>query len=102
MGRVFNNVTLEAVQETEIHRTLENDRTVTEVELPGVVNLYVVIDGGRLLLDRLNAGKVLEAIDLGQQQQQAQGQSAAQQQQAAGQTATQSTDVPPSQPPAQG
>jgi hypothetical protein len=68
----FGTVTLEAIQDSEIHRTLNPDHTVTEQELPGTVNLYVVIDGGRILLDRLRASDVLEAIDAGQRAQQAQ------------------------------
>ena len=66
----LGNVSLVAVQESEFHRTLEADRTVTEVELPGTVNLYAVIDGGWNLLDRLNASKVQEAAALAAQNQQ--------------------------------
>lgn len=63
MARDFTTVTLEAEHVPETHRTLENDLSVTEVELPGLVNVYLVIDGGRLLFTQLNAGKVLEAVD---------------------------------------
>lgn len=73
MGRTFSNVSLEAEHVTEIHRTLENDHTVTEVELPGIVNLYAVFDGGRVLLDQIKAPVVLEAIDRAQKQQQQAG-----------------------------
>lgn len=58
----FSDVHFEAEQETETHRTLENDHSVTEVELPGIVNLYLVIDGGRILFDQIKAPRVLEAI----------------------------------------
>lgn len=60
--RVFSDVHLEAEQVTEMHRTQENDLTITEQELPGMVNVYLVIDGGRVLLDQLKAPVVLEAI----------------------------------------
>ena len=58
----FSKVELVAEHVTEVHRTLENDHTVTEVELPGVVNVYYVIDGGRILVDQLSGSKVAEAI----------------------------------------
>jgi electron transfer flavoprotein alpha/beta subunit len=61
--KIFNDVKFTAEQVTEIHRTLENDHTVTEVELPGVVNVYLEIEGGRLLFTQYKAGKVLDAIE---------------------------------------
>lgn len=61
-NRVFNDVHLAAEQVTETHRTLNADHTVTEEELPGLINLYVVIDGGKILIDQLKAPVVLEAI----------------------------------------
>ncbi len=63
-------VKLVAEQVTETHRTLENDRTVTEQELPGVVNVYLDFDGGRVLFDVIKAGRVLDAQQLAQQNQQ--------------------------------
>jgi len=45
----------------EHHTTRNVDGSVTEQDLPGEVYLYVNIDGGRVLLDRLHAGKVFEA-----------------------------------------
>ena len=70
--QVFDNPTLELVQTTEIHRTLENDHTVTEVELPGLIDLYLVVNGGRVRLDQFKAPVVLEAIEAANQQQAAQ------------------------------
>ena len=61
--KTFTDVYLSAEQVTEQHRTLENDHTVTEVELPGVVRVYLHIDGGKLLFTEYKAGKVLDAID---------------------------------------
>lgn len=58
------SVKLYAEQVTETHRTLENDRTVTEVELPGIVNVYLDFDGGRILFDQIKAGRVLDAQQL--------------------------------------
>lgn len=77
----FADVKLVAVQETELHRTLEADRTVTTVELPGLVNLYAEINGGRVLLDQLKAPVVLEAIDKAKQ--------------AASESAAQPSEAPP-------
>lgn len=72
MGRTFSSVTLEAEHVTETHRTLENDHTVTETELPGTVNLYAVFDGGRVLIDQFKAPVVLEAIARAEQNRPAQ------------------------------
>lgn len=73
-------VTWEAEHVPETHRTLNSDHTVTVAELPGTVNLYAVINGGRILMDVLHGGKVLEAIQTAQQQAEQQRQDAAQQQ----------------------
>jgi hypothetical protein len=67
--KIFSDVSFSAEQVTEMHRTLENDHTVTEVELPGVVNVYLHIDGGKLLFTQYKAGKVLDAIDAAAQAQ---------------------------------
>lgn len=61
--KTFSDVYMSAEQITETHRTLENDHTVTEVELPGVVNVYLHIDGAKLLFTQYKAGKVLDALD---------------------------------------
>lgn len=61
--KTFSDVKLTAEQHTEMHRTLENDHTVTEVELPGTVDVYIEIDGGKLLFTQYKAGKVLDAIE---------------------------------------
>lgn len=99
MAREFSSVTLEAEHVTEIHRTLENDHTVTEVELPGVVNLYAVFDGGRVLMDQIKAPVVLEAIDRAQASQKATADAqAAQQQTQESQTATTQPTQEPTQP----
>lgn len=74
MAAQFSDVHLEAEHVPEPHRTLENDLTVTERELPGMVNVYLVIDGGRLLLDQFKAGRVFDAIELAGQQQREQAQ----------------------------
>lgn len=71
MGQTYD-VQIVAEQVTETHRTLENDRTVTEVELPGVFNVYYVIGGGRVLIDQLKGGVVLDAIETAKQNQAAQ------------------------------
>jgi hypothetical protein len=59
----FSEVTFSAEQVTEMHRTLENDHTVTETELPGMVNVYIHFDGAKLLFTQYKAGKVQDAID---------------------------------------
>ena len=61
--KTFSDVYLSAEQVTETHRTLENDHTVTEVELPGTVRVYLHIDGAKLLFTEYKAGKVLDALD---------------------------------------
>ena len=61
--RDFSAVTLEAEHVTERHDPDPGNKDVGMIELPGVVNLYAVIDGGRILLDRLSASRVFEAID---------------------------------------
>ena len=61
--RTFKSVSFVAEHVPETHRTLENDLTVTEQELPGTVDVYVVIDGGRVLFTQLSGSKVLEAIE---------------------------------------
>ncbi len=71
MGQTYD-VQIVAEQVTETHRTLENDRTVTEVELPGVFNVYYVIGGGRVLIDQLKGGVVPDAIETAKQNQAAQ------------------------------
>lgn len=74
--RTLPNVSLEAVQTTEIHRTLENDHTVTEVELPGLIDLYLVVGNGRVRLDQFKAPVILEAIERGDKAAAAQSQPA--------------------------
>lgn len=62
-NKTFSDVKLTAEQVVETHRTLENDLTVTDAELPGMVNVYLEIDGGRLLFTSYKASKVQDAID---------------------------------------
>lgn len=76
MAAQFTDVHLEAEHVPEAHRTLENDLTVTERELPGMVNVYLVIDGGRVLLDQFKAGRVFDAIELAAQKAREQDQGA--------------------------
>lgn len=64
MGGISGTATVTYEQVTETHRTLNADHTITEDELPGLVNVYLNIGGGRILIDQLNAGKVLDAIEL--------------------------------------
>lgn len=66
--QTFSTVTLEAEHVTERHDPDPGNKDVSMIELPGVVNLYAVIDGGRVLIDRLRASSVLEAIDAAKQQ----------------------------------
>ena len=75
--KTFSDVYLSAEQVTETHRTLENDHTVTEVELPGMVNVYLHIDGAKLLFTQYKAGKVLDAIDAAAKAQSQNGQTTA-------------------------
>lgn len=72
MSALTGEVTFTFEQVPETHRTLEADHTVTEQELPGVVNVYANIGGGRLLFTQFNGGKVLEAIDTARKAQQQQ------------------------------
>lgn len=78
---IFSDVHLEAEQVTETHRTLNADHTVTEAELPGTVDVYVVIDGGRLLLTQFPGSRVQDAIKAQADQQQQPDQQQADQQQ---------------------
>jgi hypothetical protein len=75
-ARTFTDVSLVAEHVPETHRTLENDLTVTERELPGMVTVYLVIDGGRLPFTQLRGADVLEAIERAGKQQQTQARSA--------------------------
>lgn len=61
--RTFSTVTLEAEHLTETHDPDPGNKSVDLIQLPGTVNLYVVIDGGRILLDQFRASDVLSAID---------------------------------------
>ena len=76
MGGQTFEVHLEAEQVTETHRTLEADRSVTEAELPGLINVYLVINGGRILFDQIKAPRVLEAIEVAKQTEQTAAQTA--------------------------
>jgi hypothetical protein len=92
-NKTFTDVKFTAEQVVETHRTLENDHTVTEVELPGSIDVYIEIDGGKLLFTSFKAGKVLDAIY-----------AAAEAQQQAAQTAEPPAPAEPPavEPPAQG
>jgi hypothetical protein len=93
-ARTFSDVKLVAEHVPETHRTLENDRTVTTAELPGMVTVYLVIDGGKIPFTQLRGGDVLEAIDKAGEQQKAAEQS---RQQAATSTQNQPTTQQPEQ-----
>ena len=67
MAADFSDVHLEAVHVPETHRTPNPDHTVTENELPGMVDVYLVIGGGRILFTQYKAGKVFDAIELSKQ-----------------------------------
>lgn len=62
-ARTFKSLSLEAEHVPETHFTRDASGAPTEQELPGEVFVYLVIDGGRMLIDRLSASKVFEAID---------------------------------------
>jgi hypothetical protein len=68
MASKFSDFHWEVEHVPETHRTLENDHTVTEETLPGMVNIYAVVDGGRLLFTQYKAGKVFDAIALAKAQ----------------------------------
>lgn len=70
--RTFTDVRIVAKHVPETHRTLENDLTVTEVELPGTVELYFWIDGGLVPFTHLRGADVIEAIDRAGAEQKAQ------------------------------
>lgn len=90
-NKIFTDVKWSAEQVVEMHRTLENDHTVSEVELPGQVDLYVEIDGGKLLFTSFKAGKVLDAIDAAAAAQNSNGAQTAAPEQADEQPAEQTT-----------
>lgn len=54
---------LYAEHEPETHRTINADRTVTEQELPGFLVVGVELNGVRLPLHRLKAGKFLTRVN---------------------------------------
>lgn len=58
----FSDVHLEAVHVLERHDPDPSDKDVPKINLPGLVNVYLVIDGGRVLLSQFPASRVLEAI----------------------------------------
>lgn len=97
--RTFTDVKLVAEHVPETHRTLENDRTVTTVELPGTVTVYLVIDGGKLPFTQLRGADVIEAIDRAGEQQKAREQQAQEAAQQAEQQ-QQTTPAPEQQQPA--
>lgn len=101
MAVEFTNVTLEAEHVPEISRTLEADHTVSEQDLPGMVNVYVVFDGARLLLTQFKAGKVFDALNAAQASSQADAQSAATAPAASGGTADTSQGSGGATPPAE-
>ena len=69
MASTFSDVHFEAVHIPETWDPDPNDKSVETVELPGLVNIYLVVDGGRILHDQYNAARIFEAIDAGQKNQ---------------------------------
>lgn len=65
----FGDVYLSAEQVTERHDPAPHDKDTQPVDLPGVVNVYLHIGGGKLLFTQYKAGKVFDAIDLAKSQQ---------------------------------
>jgi hypothetical protein len=63
MPETFSNITFEAVHVPERHDPAPHDKDTALIDLPGTVDLFVVIDGGRLLLDTFKAPKVFAAIE---------------------------------------
>lgn len=100
-AREFSSVTLEAEHIPETHRTLENDHTISEQDLPGVVNVYLVIDGARLLFTQYKASKVFDVLDAYQAQTQAEQTATPAPQAAPAQTAPAPTPPEQSAPPEQ-
>lgn len=58
-GRTFSTVVPYAEHHPEEHRTLNPDRTVTLVELPGFLEVGFLVDGVRVPLSKSKAGKFL-------------------------------------------
>jgi hypothetical protein len=95
-ARTFSTVTLEAEHVPDyVHPPLNNPGEGAQ-ELPGVVNLYAVFDGGRVLLDTIKAPVVFEAIDRAQNEQ-AQQQDGADASEAGGQTSSSTAQQPAAQ-----
>ena len=65
----FGDVYLSAEQVTERHDPAPHDKDTQPVDLPGVVNVYLHIGGGKLLFTQYKAGKVFDAIEQAQQAQ---------------------------------
>ena len=61
----FSDVHLEAEHVLERHDPDPSDKDVPKINLPGLVNVYLVIDGGRVLLSQFPASRVLDAIKVG-------------------------------------
>lgn len=65
MPETFSTITFEAEHVPERHDPAPHDKDQALIDLPGMVNLYVLIDGGRLLLDTFKAPQVFAAIEAG-------------------------------------
>lgn len=63
MPETFKTVTWEAEHVPERHDPAPHDKDQPLIDLPGVVNIYAVIDGGRILMDQVKAPRVFEAIE---------------------------------------
>lgn len=57
-----HSVSWEVEQITERWDPDPRDKDVEPIDLPGLFNVYLVIDGGRILFDQITAGRVHDAI----------------------------------------
>lgn len=62
MAKKFKSVTLYAEHQPETHRSINPDRSVSEVELPGFLEVGVSVDGVRVKLARVKAGGFLDDL----------------------------------------
>lgn len=63
MSLLTGTATLSYEQVTERHDPAPHDKDAQPIDLPGVVNVYLHIGGGKLLFTQYKAGKVLDAIE---------------------------------------
>lgn len=73
MAETFDSPSLYAEHQPETHRTLEANRSVSEVELPGHIVVGVVLNGVKKELARFKAGGLLDDLKRQREQQGGQG-----------------------------